>query len=54
MQAGLANVDSVMVGGRFLKRNCRLLAGDIENRKQELAESGRRIVAEIRLREQTG
>jgi cytosine/adenosine deaminase-related metal-dependent hydrolase len=54
MQAGLANVDSVMVGGRFLKRNGRLLAGDIENRKQELAESGRRIVAEIRLREQTG
>jgi 5-methylthioadenosine/S-adenosylhomocysteine deaminase len=53
MQAGLANVDSVMVGGRFLKRNGRLLAGDIENRKQELAESGRRIVAEIRLREQT-
>jgi cytosine/adenosine deaminase-related metal-dependent hydrolase len=50
MQASLANVDSVMVAGRFKKRSGRLLV-DIDEGIVELANSGHRIHAELLARE---
>ncbi len=42
------NVDTVMVGGRILKQDGKLLAGDLENLLDRLEESGRRIVHDFR------
>lgn len=47
-QTGLANVDSVMIAGRWRKRGGRLLHGDLAARKEALAASGRRIMDELR------
>ena len=51
MQAGPRNVESVMIAGEFVKRDGRLRAGDIEESKKALADSGHRIAAELRRRE---
>ena len=45
MQAGVANVDTVVVDGRVVKRHGKLLYGDLARRKAELKRSGERIMA---------
>lgn len=45
MQAGVANVDTVLVAGRVVKRHGKLLYGDLARRKTELRSSGERILA---------
>ena len=47
MQTSLANIDSVMIGGDWKKRNGRLLAEGLEAKKELLAQSGRRLVQDI-------
>ena len=47
MQAGVGNIDSVMVAGEWRKRGGRLLAGGIAGKMERLRESGERIVREI-------
>ena len=47
MQAGLANVDSVMVAGQWRKRHGRLLRDDLDAIKRALTQSGTRILAEL-------
>ena len=47
--AGPGNVDSVMVAGKFVKRDGRMLYGDLERRRAALVESGRRILADVGL-----
>lgn len=47
-QTSLANVESVMIAGRWKKRDGRMLAGDLAALKQALAASGRRIMDELR------
>jgi hypothetical protein len=44
LHAGIANVDTVLVAGRVVKRGGTLLYRDLARRKRELAESSRRIV----------
>jgi 5-methylthioadenosine/S-adenosylhomocysteine deaminase len=44
LHAGIANVDTVVVAGRVVKRGGTLLYRDLARRKRELAESSRRIV----------
>ncbi len=44
MQAGIGNVESVLIGGRFMKRDGRLLRDDAPRIREDLASSGRRIV----------
>lgn len=53
-QAGLANIDSVMIAGAFRKRHGKLLFDGLSRRQAELAESGHRIMTELegRLRAQ--
>jgi len=48
-QASLANIDSVMVGGRWKKREGRLLGVDLEPKLQALEASGRKIVGALGL-----
>jgi 5-methylthioadenosine/S-adenosylhomocysteine deaminase len=45
LQAATANVDSVFVAGRAMKRGGALLRGDLARRKEELKESSRRVLA---------
>jgi 5-methylthioadenosine/S-adenosylhomocysteine deaminase len=45
LHAGPANVDTVLVAGRVMKRNGRLVRGDLARLKAELAESSRRVVS---------
>jgi cytosine/adenosine deaminase-related metal-dependent hydrolase len=47
MQTSLANVEAVMIGGVWKKRNGRLLADGLEQKKQLLAQSGQRLVEDI-------
>ena len=47
MQANLANVDSVMVGGVWRKRDGKLLFGNLDRVKDELWRSGTRILGEL-------
>jgi len=47
MHTSLANIDSVMVAGKWKKRCGRLLAGDIKQKMDQLRESGERIVRAI-------
>jgi cytosine/adenosine deaminase-related metal-dependent hydrolase len=49
MQAGIGNIDSVMVAGEWKKRGGRLLAEGIADKLVKLRESGERIVREINL-----
>jgi aryl carrier-like protein len=47
MQTGLANIEAVMVGGAWKKRGGKLAFDDLEKRKQELVQSGERLVRAI-------
>ncbi|MBV8661669.1 MAG: amidohydrolase family protein [Hyphomicrobiales bacterium] len=52
MQAGLANVDSVMIAGEWRKRHGKLLRDDLASLRDELARSGRRILGALGWRPQ--
>ncbi|WP_441259288.1 amidohydrolase family protein [Bradyrhizobium sp. 521_C7_N1_3] len=47
MQTSLANVEAVMIGGAWKKRDGRLLVEGLETKKDLLAQSGRRLVQDI-------
>lgn len=47
MQTSLANIEAVMIGGSWKKRNGRLLINGLETKKELLAQSGRRLVQDI-------
>ncbi|MBR1146204.1 amidohydrolase family protein [Bradyrhizobium sp. AUGA SZCCT0431] len=47
MQTSLANIEAVMIGGVWKKRNGRVLFDALDERKQQLAQSGRRLVHDI-------
>jgi cytosine/adenosine deaminase-related metal-dependent hydrolase len=47
MQANLANIEAVMIGGAWKKGGGRLTFEHLEGRKQELARSGERLVRAI-------
>ncbi len=47
MQTSLANIEAVMIGGVWKKRNGRLLVEGLETKKDLLAQSGRRLVQDI-------
>lgn len=47
MQTSLANIEAVMIGGAWKKRNGRLLVESLETKKELLAQSGRRLVQDI-------
>jgi cytosine/adenosine deaminase-related metal-dependent hydrolase len=49
MQAGVANVDTVLIAGSIVKRNGKLAYGRIGERKSALARSGERILTEFGL-----
>ena len=49
MQTTLANIDSVMVAGRWKKRDGRLVGVDLAPKLAALDASGRRIVAALGL-----
>lgn len=50
MQTSLANIDSVMIAGRWKKRHGRLLYADLARRQTELAASGDRILTALNLK----
>lgn len=47
MQTSLANIQSVMIGGRWKKRNGQLLVDGLDRKKELLAQSGQRLVRNI-------
>jgi len=47
MQAGVANVDTVLVAGRVVKRNGKLLYAQLAEKKAALQRSGERILSEF-------
>jgi hypothetical protein len=47
MQTSLANVEAVMIDGIWKKRGGRLLFQGIDQKKEQLQQSGMRIVCEI-------
>ena len=47
MQTSLANIEAVMIGGAWKKRNGRLPVEGLETKKELLAQSGRRLVQDI-------
>ncbi|MBR0710937.1 amidohydrolase family protein [Bradyrhizobium liaoningense] len=47
MQTSLANIEAVMIGGAWKKRDGRLLVEELEAKKELLAQSGRRLVQDI-------
>jgi 5-methylthioadenosine/S-adenosylhomocysteine deaminase len=49
-QAGRADVETVMIAGRFVKRGGRLLASGLGRKIEALETSGRRIVSELGIR----
>jgi cytosine/adenosine deaminase-related metal-dependent hydrolase len=49
MQAGVANVDTVLVAGRIVKRGGALLYSDLEQKKSMLRSSGQRILRDFGL-----
>ncbi|MEP9352291.1 amidohydrolase family protein [Xanthobacter sp. KR7-65] len=49
MQAGRGDVEAVMIAGRFVKRNGKLLAQGLDDKLARLARSGARIVDELGL-----
>lgn len=49
MQAGVANVDTVLVAGRVVKRDGKLLYAHISDKKAALQKSGERILADFGL-----
>lgn len=48
MQAGRGDIETVMIAGRFMKRNGRLLAEGLDGKLIRLTASGTRIVEELR------
>lgn len=48
MQAGRSDIEAVMIAGRFMKRDGRLLAEGLDGKLTRLAASGTRIVEELR------
>ncbi len=48
MQTSLSNIDSVMIAGEFKKRHGKLLHSKLEEGKQTLAESGQRLLSELK------
>jgi cytosine/adenosine deaminase-related metal-dependent hydrolase len=51
MQTSLANIEAVMIGGTWKKRNGRLLVDGLDHKKELLAQSGRRLVQDIERQE---
>jgi cytosine/adenosine deaminase-related metal-dependent hydrolase len=51
MQTSLANIEAVMIGGVWKKRDSRLLADGLDQKKELLAQSGQRLVHDIELQE---
>jgi cytosine/adenosine deaminase-related metal-dependent hydrolase len=49
MQTSLANVEAVMIAGRFRKREGRLLVQGLADKTAALAASGRRVARELGL-----
>lgn len=49
MQTSLANIEAVMIGGAWKKRNGQLLVEELDAKKEQLAQSGRRLVHHIEL-----
>jgi cytosine/adenosine deaminase-related metal-dependent hydrolase len=49
MQTSLANIEAVMIGGIWKKRNGRLLVDGLDQKKDLLAQSGLRLVHDIEL-----
>lgn len=47
MQTSLANIEAVMIGGAWKKRNGQLLVQGLDTKKELLAQSGRRLVQDI-------
>jgi cytosine/adenosine deaminase-related metal-dependent hydrolase len=47
MQTSLADVEAVMIGGVWKKRNGQLLVDGLEQKKERLAQSGQRLVQAI-------
>ncbi|MBR0827601.1 amidohydrolase family protein [Bradyrhizobium manausense] len=47
MQTSLANIEAVMIGGVWKKRNGRLLIDGLDRKKELLVQSGRRLVQDI-------
>jgi cytosine/adenosine deaminase-related metal-dependent hydrolase len=47
MQTSIANIEAVMIGGVWKKRNGRLLVEGLDRKKELLAQSGRRLVQDI-------
>lgn len=47
MQTSLVNIEAVMIGGAWKKRNGRLLIEGLESKKELLAQSGRRLAQDI-------
>ena len=47
MQTSLANIEAVMIDGVWKKRDGRLLVGGLNDKKQQLALSGQRLVRDI-------
>ncbi len=47
MQTSLANIESVMIGGVWKKRNGKLLVDGLAQKKELLARSGQRLVQDI-------
>jgi cytosine/adenosine deaminase-related metal-dependent hydrolase len=51
--AGVHNVDTVLVAGRVVKRDGRLLAADVESLTDAVAQSGRRVISDFQAASQT-
>ncbi len=51
MQTSLANIEAVMIDGVWKKRDGRLLADGLDDKKQQLARSGQRLVRDIEQQE---
>jgi len=47
-QSSSANVDTVIIAGRIVKRGGKLAYGDLDRQKERLAESGRRLLHDFR------
>jgi cytosine/adenosine deaminase-related metal-dependent hydrolase len=47
MQAGLSNIEAVMIGGVWKKKNRQLLVTDLAGKMAKLAASGRRIIDDM-------
>ena len=49
VQASVANIESVMIAGRWRKRDGELVGADVDRLRQDLLASGQRLVAELDL-----